>query len=214
MALVSSISAYDSAWMRVVLHWAHRLPYKNICSPYNVRSHTDGECVLRYIEIAPPLVLLLLFFWSVCTLLSGPDGKCAPPTFPLVNLVFQYLCILSFGGECTLFIWRATTLSYLSYFVLLFSFDKKCPTFGPKMSYFVLLLLSFRGLCPTFQWWMKKWQFLSSFCQFFCRYAARRPKEDQKDSNQRGRQQKHKMYGNSPGLRKWHFESEAPLTWR
>ncbi len=39
--------------------------------------------------------------------------------------------------------YRATTLSYLSYFVLLFSFDKKCPTFGPKiaqMSYFVLLL--------------------------------------------------------------------------
>ncbi len=34
----------------------------------------------------------------------------------------------------------------LSYFVLLFSFDKKCPTFEPKiaqMSYFVLLLRVF-----------------------------------------------------------------------
>ncbi len=35
IALVSPISAYDYPSMRVVLHWAHRLPYKNICSPYS-----------------------------------------------------------------------------------------------------------------------------------------------------------------------------------
>ncbi len=85
------------------------------------------------------------------------------------------------------------TCPTLSYFVLLFSFDKKCPTFELKiaqMSYFVLLLrvcvLLFNDGWRNDNFWVVFVEFFAATRQEnpslvltcywnFCRYAARRP---------------------------------------
>ncbi len=43
------------------------------------------------------------------------------------------------------------TCPTLSYFVLLFNMNLKCPTFGPKIAKNVLLCPTFEVLCPTFE---------------------------------------------------------------
>ncbi len=43
------------------------------------------------------------------------------------------------------------TCPTLSYFVLLFSMNLKCPTFSPKIAWNVLLCPTFEVLCPTFE---------------------------------------------------------------
>ncbi len=108
--------------------------------------------------------------------------------FVVLDLVMYKSRYMSYTGRP-----HCPTCPTLSYFVLLFSFDKKCPTCGPKiaqMSYFVLLLrvcvLLFNDGWKNDNFWVVFVKFFAAMRQEdptlvltcslkFCRYVARRP---------------------------------------